>query len=600
MNILKNNGILYIAEMKPFQKIALSLLATLALFSAFFLTARFFAFKNDFEAKFYRQTKIQEKTAKLNKISRSYTDYFSDFLNSIRGNENSFLNLRAVCIFYDKKPSKFNVALFGANGGAVKILGFYKNATFEIPRYLYFAILAGVFISLFLILFLIFSLKRDSDAVLKEKIKKLQIGIIRECFESGEKINLEAIYKKLESRKNDFSEEIVKSLKIRSKKKQESLNLTLEKNWKEIFSVFQTEISRQNGTLSESQTIVPANLIEEIRKVLKDASQNSKINIKSDVSRQNAEKAIELEELREVDGAKKPEEIGKKEIDAVTPIEKIKNDAGFEESSDEVEVGLEEIIDVEELVPLDGFDDFPPKSAFGVLTFEKLLDTETFLKTKPKYAYALTNETYFASDDFATVDNVFAEEICLGSGVDTKNAIIPINFKQYKIEKYWNNDSDDAEPGKAADEKAEFAEKTDFDARKSAEKNEQTQNSPQNFKQKNATENSAKKNEAGAQKIIKNGGQTGDVKTGAATLAKQIAQDEEIENLTEEVQLPEDFFSMTEFAENVTSETPMLDAADAPQDAVIQEDGIFTISQQADYKNSAQDKDFKALVDSVL
>lgn len=796
--------------MSLFQKIALSLLLTLVIFSAFLLTANSFVFEN-LEAKFYRQTKISENTAKLNEISQCYNEYFSEFLNFIGENNNSYLNSQDVRSYYDQNPSEVNVAgrriatealfskypslkgiriidkngrnvhfstfdktdvfqqkgitktyknyddickksneiafadlekhsdllkpkilfdemrsrvvisapfnfmenifsgyaffyfdfidlqadLAGKNNfeynvklslfsdsdfsgvfvqgvpeaeknqfknvvlefykknqkitenkipekllqidsgkinkkddfwvalsdtknDLIRIAGVYKNTMFEIPQDLYFAILLCIFVSLFLILFLILSLKRDSTVVLKTKIKKLQLKIIQECFESGEKINFETLCKKLESRKNDFSEEIAKSLKIRSKKKQESINLLLKKNWDEIFSIFQ--ISHQNQTATQMQANVSVNLIEEIRKLLQEMLKNTEIkkNLPSE-SAENTEKikmpneqeeisnAELLEEVAEVDLVEEVEELDEaestdeveeldlaeeiSELDEVEPADEVGEVSELDEAelADEVEkIGdaesaevdlaeeIEEVAevdlveeveeideaeptdeveeldeiepsdedDVSELEPLDEKDEIIPlEPILNPLTFEKLLDTETFLKIQPNYTYALTNETYFASDNFATVDNVFAEEICLGDGVSTKNTIIPIDFKVYKIEKYWNNSLDDSKSNETP----------------------------------TVQENSQEKTEPSS-------------------------QNEDIENLTEEIQISNDFlyFSMTNFAENITSEIPMLDAANIPQGTIVQEDGIFSISQYADYKNSAQDKDLKALVDSVI
>ena len=67
-------------------------------------------------------------------------------------------------------------------------------------------------------MYLIFSFKREPMSFLKKKIKKLQLEIMQDCFEKGESIKLDNIFQKISERKNDFSFEIVKSLKIKSKR----------------------------------------------------------------------------------------------------------------------------------------------------------------------------------------------------------------------------------------------------------------------------------------------------------------------------------------------------------------------------------------------
>ena len=76
----------------------------------------------------------------------------------------------------------------------------------------------------------------------------------------------------------------------------------------------------------------------------------------------------------------------------------------------------------------------------------------------------------------------------------------------------------------------------------------------------------------------------------------------EIEELSEEVPVQKEstYYSMTKFAENLTDETPILDAAEIPENAIIEQDGVFSISQIKDYEKMGQDKDFKSLVDSIL
>ena len=57
---------------------------------------------------------------------------------------------------------------------------------------------------------------------------------------------------------------------------------------------------------------------------------------------------------------------------------------------------------------------------------------------------------------------------------------------------------------------------------------------------------------------------------------------------------------MTNFADNLILETPELEAASMPENAIVEVDGVFSISNNLDFKSVKQDMDFKALVDSVL
>ena len=188
----------------------------------------------------------------------------------------------------------------------------------------------------------------------------------------------------------------------------------------------------------------------------------------------------------------------------------------------------------------------------------QIFNTEFLLKNQPKYEYTPSDETYFASENFATVDNVFAEEICLGSGIKIKDEIIPIEFKYFELKKYFENPSE-----------------------KTSENQETTELQIEN------------QTEAELQNVTNQ-------KETQSPQSEELQS--EIEELSEEVPVQKEFtyYSMTNFAENLTDETPILDAAEIPENAIIEEDGVFSISQIKDYEKMGQDKDFKSLVDSIL
>ena len=526
---------------------------------------------------------------------------------------------KLVQVTFSEKKDDFWVALSDTNGGIIRVLGVYKNAFFEISKELRLVIYLCIFISLFLVLFLVFSLKRDSMTVLKKKVKKIQLGIIQDCFESGEKINLENLSKKLESRKNDFSREILKSLHITSKKKQIKINKLLKKNWDEIFALFQTQLQNQE-TVSENKSAknsqsqqpqVSTELIEEIRTLLKEVLQNTPVKARvaanlpelgdaeelSDAGEleelgdaEELSDAGELEELgdaEELEGAGELEELGEaEELSDASEPEELGDAEELEGAGEPGELGdavgasdageLEELGDFElvDLVPLEDVASIRPFKE--PLTFQKLLDS-AFLNSQPHYVFSPTNETYFSSEDFATVDNIFAEEICLGSGVVVKNDIVPIDFKLYQIEKSWTDNAETPVPlGDSTEQGDQMPQQGD-----SPELGAQTEDDEPTPAQDVQTEL---------------GVQT------EPSVPSPFTQSSQVEELIEEVPASDELFyySMTQFAENLSQETPMLDAAEIPQDAIVQEDGIYIISKQTDYKNVSQDKDFKSLVDSIL
>ena len=86
--------------------------------------------------------------------------------------------------------------------------------------------------------------------------------------------------------------------------------------------------------------------------------------------------------------------------------------------------------------------------------------------------------------------------------------------------------------------------------------------------------------------------------------AEDLPEISDAEELTDEVPeyLDEPDFSMTNFADNLSINMPELEAAGAgtEEKVIVEEDGVFSISDQLEYTDVVQDQGFKELVDSVL
>ena len=83
------------------------------------------------------------------------------------------------------------------------------NSYFELPTELVYLIYFVIFTSLFLVIFLLFSLKRDSVYVLKRKIRKIQYGIIKEYLDNQEKIEWKNVAHQLKARNEEITKEII-------------------------------------------------------------------------------------------------------------------------------------------------------------------------------------------------------------------------------------------------------------------------------------------------------------------------------------------------------------------------------------------------------
>ena len=141
----------------------------------------------------------------------------------------------------------FWMILSSTKDAAVKISGLYSSDIFELSDEIKLLIYICIFITIFLFCFLIFSLKRDPMVLLKKRIKKIQYAIIKDCVDSEDKLEWNQVAKKIKSRRNDFTLEILKSLNVHNKKKKKELEEFLDQNWNEIFSIFDDKVAGQTG-----------------------------------------------------------------------------------------------------------------------------------------------------------------------------------------------------------------------------------------------------------------------------------------------------------------------------------------------------------------
>ncbi len=503
----------------------------------------------------------------------------------------------------EMEDGSFWLVLSSANDSGIRVSGLYTSDTFELSKEIILLIYVSIFITILLLVFLIFSFKRDPLLVLKKRIKKIQYGIIKECIDSEDKLEWVQVAKKLKSRRNDFTLEILKSLKVNSKKKKKELEDFLDQNWTEIFSIFDDKAAAQTTKESSTSAELTGASLEEIRRVLEEVLQNTKVNVASvesialpvktkesdlvddveDVEEiEDAEEVVEdaeeiedveevVEDAEEIEDAEEvvddveeiedaeevvddAEEIEDAEevvddVEEIEDAEEVVEDAEEIEDAEEVVDDAEEIEDAEEVVDdaeeieeLEGAEDFDGvKSDIDALENppeSHVMDAISLLLNQPTYVYHPNDENYFCSEKFATVDNIFAEEMVIGAEI-SKVSAIPNTGEIIKVYSL---------PELTEQPKEELP------------KVEQPE-------------------------------------------VEQASQElDEVEELTEEV--PESnihpYYSMTTFGDNLAVDTPELEAVTPAENAILEENGVFYIADNLDYKSVKQDKDFKALVDSVL
>ena len=487
----------------------------------------------------------------------------------------------------EMEDGSFWLVLSSANDSGIRVSGLYTSDTFELSKEIILLIYVSIFITILLLVFLIFSFKRDPLLVLKKRIKKIQYGIIKECIDSEDKLEWGQVAKKLKSRRNDFTLEILKSLKVNSKKKKKELEDFLNQNWTEIFSIFDDKAAAQTTKESSTSAELTEASLEEIRRVLEEVLQNTKVNVASvesialPVKTKESDVVDDVEDIEEIEDAEEVlddvEEIEEAEevlddAEEIEDVEEVLEDAEEIEEAEEVLEDAEEIDDVEEIEDAEEIDDVEEieeaeeviEDAEEIDDVEEIEDAEevlddaeeiddveevlddvksdmdaiSLLLNQPACVYHPNDENYFCSEKFATVDNIFAEEMVIGAEI-SKITAIPNTEEIIKVYSL-----------------PELTEQPKKDLPKVEE--------PE---------------------------------------VDQASQElDEVEELTEEV--PESnihsYYSMITFGDNLAVDTPELEAVTPAENAILEENGVFYIADNLDYKSVKQDKDFKALVDSVL
>ena len=476
---------------------------------------------------------------------------------------------------------RFYLALSSNRNGKIQVSAVYPSNLFELSKEIRILIYICIFISILLIVFLIFSFFRDPVVTLQKRIKKIQLGLIENYIDGKEKREWSDIARQLRGRKNDLSTEIIRSLHVHSKKRRDELSEYLDKNWDEIFSIFETKVgtsSAASGAVGAAGTAeLTGTSIAEIRRMLEEVLQSRSFAVPAatastpvsvapaedvdelDEVEELAEDAEELEEPEEiedveelaedvedldeveelaedVDEAEEVEELAE-DVEDLDEVEELAEDA---EEIDEVEKLTEEVEESDDVEELTGEAEEVEEDADELEVFEEYVEPAPFNAfmanlAQTKKEYKPSNDTYFASDKFATVENLYAEELKLGNFDDVinKTKTSPLEIKFFPI------------PAYSKDEIIEETETLEI-----SEKSENTDKS------------------------------------------------ESVEELTEEVPsyLDEPDFSMIGFGDNYAQDIPELEAANA----IVEEDGVYSIAENLEYTNVVQDPEFKELVDSIL
>lgn len=241
------------------------------------------------------------------------------------------------------------------------VSGLYSYEMLTMPQYVKILLLICSFITVCLIVIILFNIRKDDDVVILSKIKSVQIGLLNEFFEKN--VDRTKVAALIESQKDALTAKIKKSLGRRGKRYGDDLSIILNQSWQDIINILSGENTMSIQNLS-------SNDMSEIRRMFEDVMSNSSIRVQAVTqfpSRQMPKnwKTEELDnsagieiaprpghvtekpadEISELDDAEDLEELG--EVDEIAEAEPVEELGGVEEISEAEPV--EELGEVEEI-----------------------------------------------------------------------------------------------------------------------------------------------------------------------------------------------------------------------------------------------------------
>ncbi|MDR1232586.1 MAG: hypothetical protein LBK61_14440 [Spirochaetaceae bacterium] len=142
--------------------------------------------------------------------------------------------------------NRMRLVLFSAKTLQGIYLGNLVNENiFEFPLNLKILLLALFFVSMFLVLFLIVNTRQDPMAIVQSRLKKLQVGLIREYYEQKTDIELGRWGMELMRRREEIRMELRYGLKARmSKKLDEDIDAYIDKSWNDLLAAIGGRLER--------------------------------------------------------------------------------------------------------------------------------------------------------------------------------------------------------------------------------------------------------------------------------------------------------------------------------------------------------------------
>ncbi len=261
------------------------------------------------------------------------------------------------------------------------VSGLYSYEMLTMPQYVKILLLICSFITVCLIVIILFNIRKDDDVVILSKIKSVQIGLLNEFFEKN--VDRTKVAALIESQKDALTAKIKKSLGRRGKRYGDDLSIILNQSWQDIINILSGENTMSIQNLS-------SNDMSEIRRMFEDVMSNSSIRVQAVTqfpSRQMPKnwKTEELDNSAGIEIAPRPGHVTEKPADEISELDDAEDleELGEVEEISEAE-SVEELGEVEEISeaePVEELDDVEEISEAEPV--EELDDVEEAAEAEP-------------------------------------------------------------------------------------------------------------------------------------------------------------------------------------------------------------------------
>ena len=278
------------------------------------------------------------------------------------------------------------------NAKFIEIGGLYSMDMLAMPPYIRILLLICSFLTICLIVVILFNIRKDDDIEILSRIKKVQIGLLNEYFENNvERSKVAAL---IENQRDELTARIKKSLGRRGRKYGEDLTIILNQSWQDIINILagadavrmkglstgdMTEIRRMfEEVVSHSTLRVQAVTQFPSRQPPKNKKELNTENVSIPLAREMPELQQKLEnEVEEIEPVEELEDV--EEISEAEPVEELEDAEEISEAEPVEE--LEDVEEISEAEPVEELEDAEEISEAEPV--EELEDVEEISEAEP-------------------------------------------------------------------------------------------------------------------------------------------------------------------------------------------------------------------------